>query len=221
MPQQTLKPHQHRLHQSGPRVKKQVVAGFVVYHKTTDGIKFLLLYKRGTYWNFPKGHFEQGENSMDTALRETEEETGLKQEDLRIIPGFRAYEKFSFSTGSQRIHDTVILFLAESKNPRVIISPREHSGFGWFLYHDAVKILGGRYEATRRVLRQAHDFLTKRRKAHSGSGNGPQATHGHHGARSGASAATSPATISTNESQGQGAARNFGHVPREAQQRGI
>lgn len=141
------------------KVKRQVVAGFVVFRRTEDGIKFLLLYRRGSYWNFPKGHFEEGENSMDTALRETEEETGLKKEELHIIPGFKAYERFYFVKDGEKIHDTVILFLAETKQDKVVISPREHSGFAWFLYPDAIKALGGKYVGTKRVLKMAHDFI--------------------------------------------------------------
>jgi len=144
------------------KFKKQIVAGFVVYRRTHEGTKYLLLYRRGNYWNFPKGHFEMGERGLDTALRETEEETGLKRLDLRIIPGFRAYEKFSFRRGQQTIHDTVILYLAETKNPRVVISPREHSGFAWFLYQDALRALGNKYLGTKRVLKQADDFLHRR-----------------------------------------------------------
>lgn len=152
------------------RVKKQVVAGFVVFRKTHEGVKFLLLYKRGNYWNFPKGHFETGENSLATALRETEEETGIRRADLRIIPEFRAYERFSFRSGSQKIYDTVILYLAETRQADVRIAPREHSGFAWFLYQDATKTLGNKYIGTKRVLKQAHDFLRRksleRRAAH-------------------------------------------------------
>ena len=90
------------------------MAGFVVYRKTSDGIKFLLLYRRGNYWNFPKGHFKPGERSIDAALRELEEETGIKKTELRMLPNFRAYERFYFRIGNQQIYDTVILFLAET-----------------------------------------------------------------------------------------------------------
>ncbi|MDO8515995.1 MAG: NUDIX domain-containing protein [bacterium] len=143
-------------------IKQQIVAGFVIYRRTHDGIKFLLLYRRGNYWNFPKGHFEHGERDLDTALRETEEETGLKKSDLRIIPNFRAYERFSFRRGHETIHDTVILFLAETRNPNVRLVPREHSGFAWFLYRDAMHAIGGTYLETKKVLKQANDFLHKR-----------------------------------------------------------
>lgn len=146
--------------------RKQIVAGFVVYRRTSDGIKFLLLYRRGNYWNFPKGHFEPGETSIDAALRELEEETGIKKSELRIVPNFRAYERFFFKIGNEGIYDTVILFLAETHQAEIRIEPREHSGFGWFLYHDALSVIGKKYGDTRKVLKQAVDFLEARRRPH-------------------------------------------------------
>ncbi len=146
--------------------KKQVVAGFVVYRRTSDGIKFLLLYRRGNYWNFPKGHFMPGERTIDVALRELEEETGIKKAELRILPDFRAYERFYFKIGNQGIYDTVILFLAETHKAEVKIALREHSGYAWFLYHDAVNVIGKKYGDTKKVLKQANDFLTARSKVH-------------------------------------------------------
>ena len=143
--------------------KKQVVAGFVVYRKTSVGIKYLFLYKRGNYWNFPKGHFRPGERDIDAALRELEEETGIKKSELRIIPNFRTYERFYFKVGKQGIHDTVILFLAETHKAEIRIEPREHEGFGWFLYHDALSAIGKQYTDTRKVLKQVNDFLRHRR----------------------------------------------------------
>ena len=38
------------------------------------------------HWDFPKGHMERGETEIQTALREVEEETGLK--DLKLFPKF-------------------------------------------------------------------------------------------------------------------------------------
>ncbi|MBS3902803.1 MAG: NUDIX domain-containing protein [Anaplasmataceae bacterium] len=178
------------------RVKKQVVAGFIIYRRTHEGVKFLLLYKRGEYWNFPKGHFEQGEKSMETALRETQEETGLKPEELRIIPGFKTYEKFHFFRGQQKIEDTVILYLAETKQAEVKISTREHSGYAWFLYGDAIKVLR-RYNETKRVLKQAHDFIRRksaRRRPENPTGKNPKLRGG------GYTGGTSPSAPSSRDS---------------------
>lgn len=155
MRQRLPSPHKGELSQT----KRQIVAGFIIFRRTYEGVKFLLLYKRGTYWNFPKGHFEFGEWSFDAALREVEEETGLKKSDLRVVPGFRAYERFHFHAGEERVFNTVILYLAESHRVEIKIAPREHSGFGWFLYHDALKTIGGKYHATKHALKRAYDFL--------------------------------------------------------------
>jgi bis(5'-nucleosidyl)-tetraphosphatase len=149
-----------------------VVAGCIVFRRSDEGIKFLLLYRRGAYWNFPKGHFEQGENSLDAALRETEEETGIKRTELRILKDFRAYERFTFRSGRERIHDTVILYLAETKQFHVTLSPREHSGFAWFLLQDAMKILG-KYQGTKHALKKAYDFIRRQ-----GSARPPAGRHG-------------------------------------------
>lgn len=166
---------QHNPHQSKFNIlhtRRQVVAGFVIFRRTYEGAKFLLLYRRGSYWNFPKGHFEVGETSLETALREVEEETGLRKSELRIIPGFRTYEKFYFQRGEEKIHDTVILYLAETHKAEVRISPREHSGFGWFVYDDAVKTVGKKYLGIKRILKQAHDFLGARSRRYH-----PDAAH--------------------------------------------
>lgn len=144
------------------RFKRQVVAGFIIFRRTHEGIKFLLLYRRGQYWNFPKGHFMEGERSLVAALRETEEETGIRRSELRIIPNFRAQEKFYFQSGNEGIFDIVVLFLAETRRADVRISPREHSGFAWFTYQDALKAVGKKYEATKRALKQAYDFLHRK-----------------------------------------------------------
>jgi bis(5'-nucleosidyl)-tetraphosphatase len=153
-------------HFEKPPTKKQVVAGFVVYRRTSEGVKFLLLYRRGNYWNFPKGHFMPGERTIDAALRELEEETGIKKSELRIVPNFRAYERFYFQIGNQGIYDTVILFLAETHKAEVQIALREHSGYGWFLCHDAMGVIGKKYGDTRKVLKRANDFLLARSRAH-------------------------------------------------------
>lgn len=169
MPEESTTPQKKEGSSPPPQVKKQTVAGSIVYRRTQEGTKFLLLYRRGNYWNFPKGKFQEGEDELKAALRETTEETGIKESELRILPNFRTYLKYNFRIGNERIYDTVVLYLAETKKADVTIVPREHSGFAWFLYADAMKILGNKYAGTRRILKQANDFLRKM------SGSAPRA----------------------------------------------
>jgi bis(5'-nucleosidyl)-tetraphosphatase len=151
--------------------RREISAGVVVYRRTREGPKFLLLYHGGRYWNFPKGHLElvelegaerEGapeirESSFRAAIRETCEETGLKEADLVFRRGFRAYERYAFSRSKTRIVKTVIFYLAETRERQIKIS-EEHEGFGWFKYRDARRLLIP-YRENEAVLRRAYGYI--------------------------------------------------------------
>ncbi len=119
-----------------------VSAGVIIFRRTIEGIKFLLLYHGGPYWNFPKGKLAEGERSFKAALREAEEETGIKSRDLQFINWFKVSDRFVFYTkDKKRIPRLVIYYLAETKTEEIKIIPREHQGYGWFLYGDALRML--------------------------------------------------------------------------------
>src|SRR3989344_3434394 len=63
-------------------VKRIFSAGGIVLRKGTKGTKGIkvLVTQHSKYkgWDFPKGHIEIGEDSESAALREVEEETGVK-----------------------------------------------------------------------------------------------------------------------------------------------
>ncbi|OGY58180.1 MAG: hypothetical protein A3E61_01050 [Candidatus Colwellbacteria bacterium RIFCSPHIGHO2_12_FULL_43_12] len=136
---------------------REISAGFIIYRRTKEGPKFLLLYHGGRYWNFAKGKIEAEEKSMAAAIRETTEETGLKPEDLRVKNSFKAYEKYFFFKNKNRIFKIVIFYLAEARKRDIKIS-EEHEGFGWFLYRDAKRMLKN-YKDSESVLKKAHDFI--------------------------------------------------------------
>lgn len=139
---------------------KQVSAGFVIYRRTKDGPKFLLLFDRGRDWNFPRGKLAEEEKSFQGALRETEEETGLGRRDLRIKRGFRAYERFTFmSRDKKKVHKTIIFYLAETNKKQVKLS-YEHDGFGWFLHKEALELLS-QFKERGMVLNKANSFIGK------------------------------------------------------------
>ncbi len=118
-----------------------VSAGIIVYRKTEEGIRYLLLYHGGPYWNFPKGKLVEGERSFRAALREVNEETGLHAGDLRVHEQFRVSDRFAFFTPDRkRIKREVIYYLAETRQQQIRISD-EHQGFGWFAYRDALRLL--------------------------------------------------------------------------------
>ncbi|MEX2436829.1 MAG: NUDIX domain-containing protein [Candidatus Paceibacterota bacterium] len=141
--------------------KKEITpgAGFIIYRRTKQGIKFLLLYHGGKYWNFPKGKLKEGEDYRTAAVREIEEETGLRRRDLRVHPSFKKENKYTFSHEGKKVLKNITYLLAESKKKSVTISPREHSGYAWFLYKDARNSLV--HENIKNTLKSAHDAIQK------------------------------------------------------------
>ena len=143
-----------------PRPSRQEIsAGIIVFRRTHDGLKYLILYHGHGYWNFPKGKIESEEKSFAAALRETQEETGLSRRDLHIAPNFKAYERFTFRHKGQKVFKVVIFYLAETRNPRVRIS-KEHQGYAWFTLREGTGMLK-KYHDSQKVLEQANQFLTK------------------------------------------------------------
>ncbi|MEN9341922.1 MAG: hypothetical protein RIQ54_178 [Candidatus Parcubacteria bacterium] len=143
-------------------MRKEITTGIIVFRRVREGIKFLILYHGHQYWNFPKGHIENEEQSLEAAYRETFEETGLRQEELRLVRNFKTYERFTFRRNGQTVYKIVILYLAQTNNPIVKIS-KEHQGYGWFFFEDAKKILG-MHKDSQKVLQNAYDFLMRRQK---------------------------------------------------------
>src|SRR3990172_9298603 len=105
---------------------KEISAGIIIYHKTKEGLKFLLLYHGGGYWNFPKGKIEAEEKSFQAAIREIKEETGLIRSDLKFVNNFKAHERFTFwkktEGRSQKVFKIVIFYLAETRKKAIKIS---------------------------------------------------------------------------------------------------
>lgn len=139
--------------------QREISSGIIIFRRGAEGVRFLLLYHGGEYWNFPKGKIEVEERSREAALRETEEETGLSSRDLQLVRSFKAYERFTFYRNRKKIFKLVILYLAETKKHRIRIS-KEHAGYGWFSYTEAKKLLA-RYKENLVIIRDAHSFLSK------------------------------------------------------------
>ncbi|MCL5006732.1 MAG: NUDIX domain-containing protein [Patescibacteria group bacterium] len=153
-------------------MQREISAGIIIYRRDVKGPRFLLLYHGSDYWNFPKGHIEKEpaaggreETSLEAALRETKEETGLTPGELKVNRKFKGYERFSFYKGKSRIFKIVIFYLGETKQKQIKVS-EEHEGYGWFYYRDALRLVKG-YRDTAAVLKRANDFIRFSAKEHN------------------------------------------------------
>jgi 8-oxo-dGTP pyrophosphatase MutT (NUDIX family) len=120
-------------------------AGGVVA-RTVDGErKYLLVEARRSRgeWVLPKGHIEPGETPEAAAVREVQEEAGVRASVVA-----RAGES-KYAVDRQTV--TTIFFLMQYQGEA---SRQEDRAIAWRPYEDALRLL--RFDDTRRVLMQAH-----------------------------------------------------------------
>jgi len=139
---------------------KEKSAGIIVFRKhPQEGVQYLVLYHRGSYWNFPKGKMEAGESEMETALRETAEEAGLT--NLKLIDGFRQQTEFFFKENragqSELIKKDYVLYLAQAPmgvEPKI---SKEHNGYAWLDLKNAGKLL--KFKGIKEILAEAESVI--------------------------------------------------------------
>lgn len=130
---------------------KEKSCGAVVY-KVVDNVYYFLIekMKRGHY-SLPKGHVEENETEVETALREIKEETNL---DVIIDNNFK--ETITYNIDQNRIKD-VVFFIANPTNDNVIKQDIEVNEIKWLTFNQAYKTLTYIYD--KNVLTKAYLYL--------------------------------------------------------------
>lgn len=130
-----------------------VARGFVVYRWDGGGVSYLALRNaRHGGIGLPKGHARPGEAELQTALRETEEETGLAAADLDVNLFFRRRIRYRVKARDK----DVVYLLARARRAEVRLSP-EHSEHAWLPFDALVEAVG--HENLRQVVRDAAAFV--------------------------------------------------------------
>ncbi len=131
-------------------------AGAIIFRKEGGKNHFLLLHYLAGHWDFPKGHIEKGEKINETIRREVKEETGI--EKIRFVSGFKQDVKYFFKAKEENIFKIVVFLLAETDVKEIKIS-KEHKGFKWLTFQDALNQLT--FNNAKKILKKANDFLSK------------------------------------------------------------
>ncbi|MDP6647765.1 MAG: NUDIX domain-containing protein [Candidatus Woesearchaeota archaeon] len=134
-------------------MKPERSAGAIVFIKEKEP-KYLLLHYEAKHWDFPKGNIEAGESETDTAKREIEEETGIK--DVDIIKGFKEKIQYYFKFKGELINKTVVFYLAKTQTEQIKLS-FEHIGSIWLPYDKAIEKLT--FKNAKEILEKANKFL--------------------------------------------------------------
>jgi 8-oxo-dGTP pyrophosphatase MutT (NUDIX family) len=119
-------------------------AGAIVVRRR-QGVPHVLLItakKNRGHWLFPKGHVDDGETREEAALREAEEEAGVR---ARLV-GPAGIHTFNFGHETIRVH----YFLATTDDKG---HPEKGRQLAWFSYREALAQLT--FPDTRALLKEA------------------------------------------------------------------
>ena len=134
-------------------MREEVSAGIILFNEIVDK-EFLLLNYPSKHWDFVKGKMEKDETQLETALRETKEETGIS--DVEFIDGFKEEIEYNFYADNQEIHKKVIFFLGKTKTIDIILS-HEHLDFIWLDFNNALEKIT--YKNAKNLLKKSRNFL--------------------------------------------------------------
>jgi 8-oxo-dGTP pyrophosphatase MutT (NUDIX family) len=116
-------------------------AGGIVVRDTIEGPSLVVGMRRrerdGATWTLPKGTPHRGETVEETALREVEEETGLKVRIVERLPSI----DYTFVQRGSRIHKTVHYFLMEPVGGDLSQHDHEFQAVRWVPFDEAPTLL--------------------------------------------------------------------------------
>lgn len=121
-------------------MKYEKSCGAVIF----EGDKILVIQQVKGHWGFPKGHVEEGETEVETAIREIKEETNL---DVEIDETHRYVEHYSPEEG---IEKDVVFFIAKKTDGEIKVQEEEVKSTEWLLPEDAMDRLT--YESSKSIL---------------------------------------------------------------------
>ena len=116
---------------------ERTAAGFILANLAKGEPRYLLLRSARTGdWLPPKGHTDAGETTLETALRETAEETGIT--DVQLVEGFEQTIEYDVQTRKRGNYHKKVSYLLGTTPTTEVECSDEHSEAGWFSIEDAL-----------------------------------------------------------------------------------
>jgi 8-oxo-dGTP pyrophosphatase MutT (NUDIX family) len=145
-----------------PRATREFTAGGVVYRYKSDKVQILMIQDTLGRWSIPKGHVEEGEQLEQTAVREIQEETGLRE--LRILERLDKLH-FFYRREGKLIFMTTFVYLVEALGDTDAIAVEEGPAIAdvkWFDAEEALQLI--EYKETQKLFRMGLSKLGRTAK---------------------------------------------------------
>ncbi len=131
-------------------MKQEKSCGCIIIN---DKKEVLLVHHNKGHWDFPKGHVEEGETEVETAIREVKEETNI---DVEVNENYRYTTEYS---PQEDVMKEVVYFLAKNINDKRNAQLEEVSEVKWFKLDDAVEKIT--YNTSKEILLRLKKDLQK------------------------------------------------------------
>lgn len=147
-------------------LKTEKSCGAVIFREKGREKRWLLLHYKPrnsskiAWWDFVKGHVEDGETERDTVVREIKEETGLDKENVEFVSDFKAVSRYHHFFNGFLMHKEVIYYLVKAATEKIQIDLTEHLDYVWLPYEEALDKIT--YENSKQVLKKAEEFLNSK-----------------------------------------------------------
>jgi 8-oxo-dGTP pyrophosphatase MutT (NUDIX family) len=142
---------------AGMRKVEETSAGGVVVDRTCAQPRVAIIGRRDRrgrlLWSLPKGHLERGESAEDAAVREVEEETGIRG---RVVASLGAID-YWFIAENRRIHKTVHHYMLEATGGELSDEDIEVDEVAWVPLDELRNHLA--YAGERRLAETVADML--------------------------------------------------------------
>ena len=131
-------------------MKQEKSCGCIIIN---DKKEVLLVHHNKGHWDFPKGHVEEGETEVETAIREVKEETNI---DVEVNENYRYTTEYS---PQENVMKEVVYFLAKNINNERNAQLEEVSEVKWFKIDEAVEKIT--YNTSKEILLRLKKDLQK------------------------------------------------------------
>lgn len=139
-----------------PKTKLQFSAGGVIYRREGRRVEVALIVRgEGKIFCLPKGKIEKPETPQETALREVEEETGLKGRIEKEIGKINYW--FYSKEEKGRIFKTVYFYLIKYESGETSGHDFEVEEVKWLPIDESLKIMT--YPSERKIMQKAKRLL--------------------------------------------------------------
>ena len=111
-------------------VREPTAGGIIFRYNKKQEIEILLIQDAKNRWTIPKGHIEPGETTRETAEREIQEETGLKE--MRVMDHLGKVN-FRYRRGNSLVLMTMHVFLVQAMGDTDALKKEDWmNDIGWF-----------------------------------------------------------------------------------------